>query len=66
MKKIHGVMSRYNKGFQEALTDDKYKSDLEVAEAIGSFYRDSPDSPFQEGYLAGLKTRFMKMQGKAP
>jgi hypothetical protein len=41
-------------------------TDLEIARSIGSFFVDRPDSPYQHGYLAGLKELFVQMQAREP
>ena len=52
----------FEAGRKVALNDESYESDLEIAEAIGSFYNDPANTDFQRGYLAGLKERFVAMQ----
>ena len=39
----------FSRGRKEALNNESYESDLEIAEAIASFYNDPADTDFQRG-----------------
>lgn len=49
-------------GRKAARADYQRSSDLEVAEAIGSFNSDPANTDFQRGYLAELRVMFVEMQ----
>jgi hypothetical protein len=51
-------------GYRAAMEDPSYKTDLEVAQAMGAFIVDPPDTEFQRGYLSGLRERLRQLLEK--